>query len=128
MDVSADGELEKVKKTDHLLLLEVLEHLPHSEKVLATAYEKSRRGIFFSFPNSGFFIYRLRLLFGKFPMQWRVYPNEHLRFWTVADLKWWLRAQGYTEYDIFFYKGIPLLNRLWPSLFAAGLFVCLTKR
>ncbi len=126
-DMNKKEDFKKLEKLDYYLLLEVLEHTPHSEVVLDAAYQTSLRGVFFSFPNSGFFIYRLRLLFGKFPKQWVTFPNEHLRFWTAADLKWWLKALGYKKYAIFYYKGVPLLNRIWPSLFAAGFVVRIEK-
>lgn len=108
---------------DYYLLLEVLEHVPHSEALLFAALRKSRRGVFFSFPNTGFITYRLRLLFGKFPLQWKVFPNEHVRFWTYADLKWWLNALDIKNFEIYPYKGIPFLNGLLPGLFAAGFMV-----
>jgi len=101
--------------------------MPNAEKILEYIYRKAKIGVFFSIPNSGYFIYRLRLLFGKFPKQWSVFPNEHLRFWTLGDLKWWLCALGYKKYKIFCYKGIPILNILLPSLFAAGLVVYIEK-
>ena len=128
LDVGNRDDLGRIEEADYLLLLEVLEHVPHAEQVLAVAYAKAHQGVFFSFPNSGFFIYRLRLLFGKFPMQWRVHPSEHVRFWTLRDLRWWLKAQGYGTYKISCYKGVPFLNAAWPSLFAAGLFVYLPRR
>jgi len=120
-------ELHSLIATDYFLMLEILEHIPHSEEVLDTLYKKSNKGVFFSFPNSGYFIYRLRLLFGKFPKQWVTFPNEHLRFWTATDLKWWLKALGYEDYTIHYYKGVPMLNNFLPSLFAAGFIVFLKK-
>ncbi len=119
-DLNKDTELVEVEKADYILFLEVLEHVPDSEKVLAAARRKADRGVFFSFPNSGFFTFRLRLLFGKFPAQWLHMPNEHLRFWTLTDLRWWLRAQHILNAKIFTYKGVPVLNKLLPNLFAAG--------
>jgi 2-polyprenyl-3-methyl-5-hydroxy-6-metoxy-1,4-benzoquinol methylase len=115
-------------ETDYYLLLEVLEHIPFSEELLEIAYSKSRKGLFFSFPNTGYVSHRLRLLFGKFPLQWRVVPNEHLRFWTYSDLKWWLRALNYSNFEIKCYKGIPVINKIFPSLFAAGFIVYLEKQ
>lgn len=127
LDINDERALDLIKETDYTLLLEVLEHTPHSEKILRAAYRKSQKGVFFSFPNTGYFIYRLRLLFGRFPKQWINLPNEHLRFWTAKDLRWWLTAQGYRQYEIFFYKGIPFLSKILPSIFAAGFVVALQK-
>jgi len=127
LDINNEKELELVQRADYILMLEVAEHVPHTEKLLDFAYQKADKGVFISFPNSGYFTYRLRLLFGKFPKQWMVFPNEHLRFWTGADLKWWLKALGYKEYKVYYYKGIPFLNKLWPALFAAAWVVYLEK-
>jgi len=116
-----------VPETDYVLLLEVLEHMPDAEQFLKAMLDKSKKGVFFSFPNTGYVLHRLRLLMGRFPLQWRIHPSEHLRFWTYADLKWWLKALGYTQYSIHTYEGVPVLNRVWPSLFGRGLFVYLPK-
>ena len=35
-------------------------------------------------------MHRLRYMLGRFPLQWIVNPNEHIRFWTLKDLIWWL--------------------------------------
>lgn len=126
-DIYSDADLEGVKEADYMLMLEILEHIPHAEKVLALMYAKARRGVFFSFPNSGDFLYRLRVLFGKMPAQWVNFPNEHLRFWTYQDLHWWLNAQGYQHYVIYGYRGIPILERLWPALFAGSFVVYIRK-
>lgn len=122
-DIGEIKNLEEMEDADYILALEVLEHIQNSEGFLAIMIKKAKKGVFFSFPNTGFYAYRLRLLFGKFPAQWRVHPGEHLRFWTSKDLKWWLKAQGIENYRIFYYEGVPLLNKIVPSLFAAGFVV-----
>ncbi len=127
LNLKDDIELKSVSESDYTLLLETLEHIPESEKVLRSAYEKSRKGVFFSFPNSGFFTYRLRMLFGKFPAQWIRMPNEHLRFWTYNDAKWWLCAQGYKNARIEVYEGVPLIRKILPGIFGAGIFAFLPK-
>ena len=127
LDLNNKESLKDIKRADYMLILEVLEHIPHSEEVLKLLLNKSDKGVFFSFPNTGFFTFRLRLLFGKFPKQWVTFPNEHIRFWTATDLKWWLNALGYTEHTIHYYRGIPLLNKIFPSLFAAAFVVYLPK-
>lgn len=108
---------------DYALLFEIIEHVPDAEGLLHAARESARRGVFFSVPNTGFFTYRLRLLFGKFPAQWAVRPNEHVRFWTLRDMYWWLKAQGIARAQVHPYEGVPLLRRVFPSLFAAGIMV-----
>jgi len=117
VDISDVKNVEAIPVADYILLFEILEHIQDSELFLRDVMKKAKKGVFFSFPNTGFYAYRLRLLFGKFPMQWRVHPSEHLRFWTHRDLKWWLGAQGIENYKIFYYEGVPLLNKIIPSLF-----------
>lgn len=126
-DIRDVESIKKAQETDYIFLFEVLEHIQNSEEFLDAAMCKAKKGVFFSFPNSGFYVHRLRLLFGKFPMQWRVHPGEHVRFWTYADVLWWMKALGYDSYVITPYEGVPILNRIWPSLFAAGVFVQLKK-
>jgi len=127
LDIGNVDELNKIPEADYLLLFEILEHVPHSEELLAEAFGKADRGVFFSFPNTGFFVHRMRLMFGKFPMQWRLFPGEHVRFWTKKDLKWWLDSLGYKNYEVYYYKGLPILNILMPGLFAAAFVVYIPK-
>lgn len=126
-DISKVSFIKQVPPADYILLFEVLEHVIHSEVMLTEIYKKAARGVFFSFPNSGYLVHRLRFMFGKFPLQWRMFPGEHVRFWTKQDLRWWLNAMGFTKYRIHCYKGVPILNRIWPALFAAGFVVYLPK-
>ncbi|MCF7815428.1 MAG: class I SAM-dependent methyltransferase [Candidatus Pacebacteria bacterium] len=126
-DINSERDLSEVQEADYFLMLEILEHIPHSEKVLASMYNKARKGVFFSFPNSGNFLYRLRVLFGRMPAQWIKFPNEHLRFWTYTDLQWWLKALGYKDYEIYAYRGAPVLEKIWPALFAGSFVVYLKK-
>jgi 2-polyprenyl-3-methyl-5-hydroxy-6-metoxy-1,4-benzoquinol methylase len=128
IDIVNESDLAKIRPSDYMLLFEILEHVPAPEKLLARAYSQAQKGVFFSFPNTGFFIFRYRLMFmGKFPMQWLNHPSEHLRFWTKKDLHWWLHALGYKKYTVNYYVGVPLLRTIWPALFAAGFFVKLDK-
>ncbi len=128
LDISDKISCKKLIEADYYLLLETLEHIPHSEFLLLEALQKARKGTFFSFPNTGYITHRLRLLFGKFPLQWRIFPNEHVRFWTYSDLKWWLKALEIEKYKIHCYKGVPILNRMFPSIFAAGFIVFIEKK
>lgn len=108
---------------EYAFLFEILEHVSDAEGLLTRARVASRRGVFFSVPNTGFFTHRFRLFFGKFPAQWAERPNEHVRFWTLTDMHWWLRAQHITNAEICTYEGVPLLRWVFPSLFAAGIIV-----
>jgi len=122
-DISKIYSLNNIPPSDYIFMFEILEHIHNSEEMLEWALLNTAKGVFFSVPNTGFIVHRLRLLFGKFPLQWRLRPSEHLRFWTVGDMKWWLREMGMNNYRLHLYEGVPLLNNLWPSLFAQGIFV-----
>ena len=122
------NSIDDLPEVDYILLLEVLEHMPNPEKFLKMIMNKAKKAVFFSFPNSGYISYRLRLLFGSFPMQWMLHPGEHLRFWTYRDLKWWLKEMGlFKKSTISIYEGIPVLNIFWKGLFGAGFIVELRK-
>jgi 2-polyprenyl-3-methyl-5-hydroxy-6-metoxy-1,4-benzoquinol methylase len=124
VDLNDLQTVEALPETDYIVLFEILEHLQFSEKVLLTLRRKARKGLFFSIPNSGYFPYRLRLLSGRFLMQWRIQPNEHLRFWTYRDLRWWLGQLGLLDHStVHLYEGVPGLNALWGSMFAMGMVV-----
>jgi 2-polyprenyl-3-methyl-5-hydroxy-6-metoxy-1,4-benzoquinol methylase len=127
-DIADMKSFEKFPETDYAFMLEILEHIPNSEEFLLEIMQYVRKGIFFSIPNSGFYVYRLRLLFGKAPMQWTLHPAEHLRFWTVTDVKYWLDNLGFKgKYTVNTYKGVPMLNKILPKLFAAGMVVEMRK-
>jgi methionine biosynthesis protein MetW len=106
---------------DYAILSEVLEHLANPEAVLDALRPRIRRALLVSVPNSGFIAHRLRLALGKFPLQWIVWPGEHLRFWTVTDFDWWAAQLDFTVAARYPYEGVRGLMRWWPSLFAAGI-------
>ncbi len=105
---------------DYIVLSEIIEHLPDPESLLHSLRPLARRGLIVSIPNTGFHQHRLRLLLGRFPLQWVVTPGEHLRFWTRADFRWWARQMGFEIAREIPYEGTPGLRRLWPGLFAAA--------
>jgi hypothetical protein len=127
LDIGKIEELGRIPEADYHIMFEILEHVPHSEELLGEAFAKAQKGVFFSFPNTGFFVHRFRLLFGKFPLQWKLFPGEHVRYWTKRDLLWWLSSQGYRKFIVHYYKGVPVLNAIWPSMFAAGFVVFISK-
>jgi methionine biosynthesis protein MetW len=116
---------------DYILLSEVLEHLTDPEELLLRLKGIARKGLLVSIPNSGFWPYRLRLLFGRFPVQWAFHAGEHLRFWTVTDFVWWSRALGYRVKAIYASNGSsPLglaLFRWRPTLFGFQVLFWLTE-
>ncbi len=119
--------LEKTKP-NFITIFEVLEHMKSPEHFLLKTIKLSKDQVFFSVPNSGYITHRLRFLFGKFPLQWIASPNEHLRFWTLKDMQWWLIYLNLKEVsEIVTYKGIPFLNKIFPNLFSEGLFVIIKK-
>jgi 2-polyprenyl-3-methyl-5-hydroxy-6-metoxy-1,4-benzoquinol methylase len=125
ISLDADSDYINVVKSnniDTITYLEVLEHMPEPERVVLKAL-KSVDKVIFSIPNSGFISHRLRLMFGKFPMQWRLHPGEHLRFWTLSDLQWWCNQLGFRDFKIIPYEGFPILNTILPGLFSRGLVV-----
>jgi 2-polyprenyl-3-methyl-5-hydroxy-6-metoxy-1,4-benzoquinol methylase len=124
--LDAEGEY-SIEPADVITLMEIIEHIPHAESLVRAVYEKASKAVIFSVPNTGYVVYRLRLLFGRFPMQWRLHPGEHVRFWTLTDMRWWLRSMGFSKNTIITYRGVPILNKVWPSLFAAGFVVYLPK-
>lgn len=127
-DINDFKTIENLPEVDYVMVLEVLEHMPNPEKFLNMIMKKAKKAVFFSFPNSGYISYRLRLLFGAFPMQWTIHPGEHLRFWTYRDLKWWLQELGFkNKSTIFVYKGVSFLNKIWKGLFGAGFIVEIKK-
>ncbi len=111
---------------DYVILSEIIEHLPDPESLLRDLQPFVRLGFIISIPNTGFHQHRLRLLLGRFPLQWVVTPGEHLRFWTRADFHWWSRQLGYRIVREIPYEGTPLLKEMLPGLFAAA-FIYLLK-
>lgn len=127
-DIVDMKNVQSFPKTDYAFMLEILEHIPNSEEFLLEIYKLVHKGVFFSIPNTGFIIYRLRLLFGKTPMQWRLHPAEHVRFWTITDIRFWLNSLGFAgKYTIHTYKGTPFLNKILPNIFAAAMVVEIRK-
>lgn len=105
---------------DYVILSEIIEHLPDPESLLDSLRPIVRKGILVSIPNTGFYHHRLRLLMGRFPLQWVVTPGEHLRYWTHADFRWWAGQLGFRIARAVPYEGTPGLKDAWPSLFAAA--------
>jgi methionine biosynthesis protein MetW len=113
---------------DYIVLSEIIEHVPDPERLLNDLRPHVRKGIIVSVPNTGFYQHRLRLLFGRFPLQWVVTPGEHLRFWTYADFRWWARQLGFEVVRAVPYEGTPGLKEAMPGLFAAAFVYLLTNQ
>lgn len=122
-DITSPAIAPHLPLVDYVIACEVLEHIAQPELALTALAQKARKGVIISVPNTGYVRYRARMLFGKFPIQWLVHPGEHLRFWTITDMRWWL-AQLRLEIDkMAAYVGVPILKNLWPALFAEGVVI-----
>ena len=110
----------QVSAFDYIILSEIIEHIPDPESLLQSLRQYASKGIIVSIPNTGFHQHRLRLLMGRFPLQWVVTPGEHLRFWTRADFRWWAKQLGFRIAREVAYEGTPGLKEVYPSLFAAA--------
>lgn len=75
------------KSFDIIILSEIIEHLISPRDVLEKLKYYLKDGGFFiiTFPNIGFYKYRLDLLRGHFPKQYLYDKSEHLHFWTIPD-------------------------------------------
>ncbi len=105
---------------DAVIMSEIIEHIPEPETLLNALRPHTDR-LIVSIPNTGYYQHRLRLLLGKFPLQWVVSPGEHLRFWTLADFRWWARQMGFRIVHEEAYEGTPALRRVWPALFGQAM-------
>lgn len=127
-------EFLKDKKFDYIIITEVLEHIQDPEKVIVAVKECFNKSVFISIPNSGFFIHRIRFLFGRFPLVFIVqHVKEHIRFWTLKDFVYWT---GYHNYKIVStivltgldFKPLEFLEKFFPSLFANQILYELTLK
>jgi methionine biosynthesis protein MetW len=114
---------------DVAVLADVLEHVVDFEGVLAKVAAHADR-VIVSHPNIGFWIYRLRLLTGRFPLQWGWHPGEHVRFFTVTDLLEHFDRAGYEVLSMQAPMGVPSgwLRERWPNLWAATVVVEIRRR
>jgi SAM-dependent methyltransferase len=109
---------------DYVTAFEVLEHLPNPEVLLA-AIRKLGKHVVVSIPNTGYYLHRLRTLFGRFPRQWIQHPGEHIRFWTLRDFRLTADLCGYRIVKVIPIRGRQLLSRYLPGLFGEALFFIL---
>ncbi|MCA9903054.1 MAG: methyltransferase domain-containing protein [Anaerolineae bacterium] len=105
---------------DYIIMSEIIEHIPDPEKLLLDLRPFARKGLIVSVPNTGFHQHRLRLLLGRFPLQWVVTPGEHLRYWTRADFHWWAKQLGFSIVREVPYEGTSMFKDIMPGLFAAA--------
>jgi methionine biosynthesis protein MetW len=111
--------------TEIVIISEVLEHIADPEAVLVRLRESGIQRIIVTVPNTGYLEHRLRLLFGRFPVQWLLHPGEHVRFWTVADFQGTAKATGFAVRRVIPALGWFPFARWRPSLFASQLIYLL---
>jgi methionine biosynthesis protein MetW len=110
---------------DHVVMSEVVEHVADAEQFVRDAWALTRKTLWLTFPNIAYFPHRLRLLAGKAPVQWVVFPGEHLRFWSVSDFRAWTIRLSLPPPAMVASNGFTLarLHRLWPNLFGNQIVV-----
>ncbi len=128
IDITKIDNLGQLPEADYIMGLEILEHMPNPEEFIMAVRKKVRKGMIFSFPNTGYYAHRVRLLFGSFPLQWILHPSEHLRYWTVRDARFWVASLGFKMDKIILYQGVPLLNKIIPSLFGKGIIIKISAK
>lgn len=113
-DLVASGDV-----FDHVVASEVVEHVADAERFVRDLWRMTRRTLWITFPNIAYFPHRLRLLAGRFPLQWAVFPGEHLRFWSVPDFRAWIASLGIPSPCLTPSNGLTTasLHRCWPNLF-----------
>ncbi len=128
VDLRNEQDISLLPEVDYVMGLEILEHMPEPEVLIMNFRSKAGKGMIFSFPNTGYYLHRLRLLCGKFPLQWILHPGEHLRYWTASDVRWWVKSIGFNLDRIVLYEGLPGLNKIFPSLFGQGIIIQIHER
>jgi hypothetical protein len=107
VDIMDRAAVTALPEVDYITGFEILEHMPNPESLLDALRPKAR------------------LLCGRFPLQWIAHPGEHLRFWTLADVRSWVPQIGFKLLRLAPYQGLPGLSRLAPSWFAQGIVIVL---
>lgn len=107
---------------DVVVASEVFEHIRNPERAVEVLARHTRRFLIAS-PNSAFYRYRLRLMFaGRFLIQWKYHPAEHLRFWSHSDFLDWLSAMDLRTRAVIPAMGLscrglcPFAKNWWPNL------------
>lgn len=118
--LGSPGTVEVGERFDHVVLTEVIEHVADAEGLLAQVWSHTGRCLWVTFPNIAYFPHRWRLALGRFPVQWVLFPAEHLRYWSLPDFLEWAAGVGLPAPVVLPSNGIVFgqLHRIWPNLFA----------
>jgi len=97
-----------VRDYDHLLLLDVIEHLKDPEQFLAELrqqFDYTPRKLVLTTPNIGFVVQRLMLLAGQFNYgKAGILDRTHTRLFTFRSLRHLLRDNGFRIKEL---RGVP---------------------
>lgn len=126
LDASNDLSKFDPESFDFVIMSEFIEHIPNSEEILRVVGRIAKKGVLVSIPNIAYWKFRLQLLLGKFPKQWVVAPEEHLRYWSVDDFNETAEKSGFEVREIRSSNGRKILRDIWPNLF--GFQVCFYLR
>jgi methionine biosynthesis protein MetW len=115
---------------DYVVIMEVIEHLYNPESLMKKIKNIGAKRYYITIPNLGFIIHRLRLAIGgKMPITTIIFHiREHIRFWTVADFKYWSNCMGYKVVDYCGQNGLSFLWRIWPGLFSSQMIYILERK
>ena len=122
-------DLAAFRNVDVIVAMELIEHLPEPERLMAEFLKTGASVFYITIPNLGFIVNRLRLaLGGKMPVTAIVYHiKEHLRHWTVRDFHHWAEHCGFKVVDYAGQNGFAGLWRIFPSLFARQMIYVLKR-
>jgi 2-polyprenyl-3-methyl-5-hydroxy-6-metoxy-1,4-benzoquinol methylase len=106
------------RKYDHLLMLDVIEHLKDPEQFLeqlVDQFDYGPRTLVLTTPNVAFVAQRLMLLFGQFNYgNAGILDRTHTRLFTFRSLKRLLVDSGFTLREV---RGVPAP---WPKVLGEG--------
>ncbi|MBI3963783.1 MAG: class I SAM-dependent methyltransferase [Candidatus Kerfeldbacteria bacterium] len=131
VDLLADPSWAASHAYDVVIAFEVLEHIVDAEAFFRILVGLAKRMVIISVPNIGFFKHRLRYLVGnRFPDTVVMDMREHVRHWTMTDMREWLRM---FPVDVVGHHGIAGvgafgLQRRFPSAFARTQVIAATVR